>query len=205
MAMTGRAVSNDGDIGGPSGKRGYCLIDTGLGPVGLAWSGRGLIRLQLPEADAGQTQRALIAAVRAATPARPPDPVQQAIRALKRYATGARVDFADIALDLEGVAAFYGRVYTAARGIGWGETASYGDLARALGAPGAARAVGLALKCNPVAIIIPCHRVLASGGKKLGGFSAFGGAWTKRRLLALEGAGAAGALPLLPGLPPPRR
>ena len=81
---------------------------------------------------------------------------------------------------------FYVEIYAAARRVGWGETATYGELARQAGAPGAARAVGQAMARNPVAVIIPCHRILASGNK-VGGFSAFGGAVSKQRLLGLEG------------------
>jgi len=80
---------------------------------------------------------------------------------------------------------FYVRVYEIARQIGWGETATYGELAARVGSPGAARGVGQALSRNPVAVIIPCHRILASGNK-VGGFSAFGGSVSKERLLALE-------------------
>ncbi|MEK7468545.1 MAG: MGMT family protein [Planctomycetota bacterium] len=67
-----------------------------------------------------------------------------------------------------------------------GETLSYADLAARAGRPGAARAVGNALRKNPVPVLVPCHRVLATGGK-IGGFSAPGGTDTKRRLLSLEG------------------
>ena len=82
---------------------------------------------------------------------------------------------------------FLARIYAAARQLRWGETTTYGGLAKALGAgPEAARDVGQAMAQNPVALIIPCHRVLAAGGK-LGGFSAPGGAATKRRMLELEG------------------
>jgi methylated-DNA-[protein]-cysteine S-methyltransferase len=90
-----------------------------------------------------------------------------------------------VEVDLEGVPPFYVRVYEIARQIGWGETATYGELAVRAGSPGAARGVGQALSRNPVAVIIPCHRILASGNK-VGGFSAFGGSVSKERLLALE-------------------
>ena len=77
--------------------------------------------------------------------------------------------------------------YAAARQVGWGRTTTYGALAKELGAgPEAARDVGQAMANNPVALIIPCHRVLAAGGK-VGGFSAPGGTATKIRMLALEG------------------
>jgi O-6-methylguanine DNA methyltransferase len=76
-------------------------------------------------------------------------------------------------------------VYQAAREIPAGATATYGELARRVGTPRDARAVGRALGMNPFPIVVPCHRVIAAGGK-LGGFSAPGGVATKRRMLAIE-------------------
>jgi methylated-DNA-[protein]-cysteine S-methyltransferase len=86
-------------------------------------------------------------------------------------------------------------VYLAARDILAGQTLTYGELARNLGAPGAARAVGQALGKNPFAPIVPCHRVLAAGGRP-GGFSAHGGPSTKLKMLAIERAAIGGQLPL---------
>ena len=108
------------------------------------------------------------------------------------------IDFADVALDLGSVGDFQRRIYDATRALVWGQTATYGDLARQAGSPGAARAVGQAMGHNPVPIIVPCHRVLAAG-RRIGGFSAYGGALTKERLLAMEGIHLGGT-PLLPGL-----
>src|SRR5207247_6696232 len=109
---------------------------------------------------------------------------------------GAPTDLAAVALDMDGVRAFHRRVYEVARTIPAGKTLSYGDIAARLGAPRAARAVGQALGRNPFPIVVPCHRVLAAGGKP-GGFSANGGVATKLRLLAIEAAqeGGAAALP----------
>ena len=97
---------------------------------------------------------------------------------------------------MEQVPAFHRRVYEIARTIPPGMTLSYGDIAERVGAPGAARAVGQALGRNPFPIVVPCHRVLAAGGK-IGGFSAQGGVITKRRMLAIEGAQLNGGKPLL--------
>ena len=182
----------------------YHMFDTGLGPVGVAWSERGLTRLQLPEYDRGATERRLRARSGGAAPGGPAAEVGETIAAIESYLAGERVDFSGIALDLDGVGDFPRRIYAAARRIGWGQTTTYGDLARHAGSPGAARAVGQALGRNPIPIIIPCHRILASGGK-VGGFSAHGGATTKERLLALEGVHLHDDLPLLPGLPPIQR
>jgi methylated-DNA-[protein]-cysteine S-methyltransferase len=182
----------------------YRLFDTSLGQCGVAWSERGLARLQLPEATPAATEARLQARA-AAVPARKlPAAVADTIAQLRAYFSGSRVDFAAVALDLGAVGDFYRSIYAAARCVGWGQTASYGELAKRAGFPGAARGVGQAMRRNPVPIIIPCHRILASG-KKVGGFSAFGGRATKERLLALEGVGPAGSHPVLPNLMAPLR
>ena len=164
----------------------HCLFDTAIGPCGVGWSPRGIARVQLPEADRGATERRLRNGTGATVPGEPPPEVEDAIDKIRRCLAGETIDFAPVALDLTGIGAFRRKVYEAARRIGWGQTTTYGELARHAGAPGAARAVGQALGRNPVPIVVPCHRILASGGK-LGGFSAFGGVAAKERLLALEG------------------
>ncbi len=188
---------------GASGQERYCLFQTAIGACGVAWSERGLTRLQLPEADRDATERRLRRSSEHSGSAVPPR-IEQAIAKIQRHFTGEKVDYGSVALDLTGVSPFHRKVYDAARALGWGQTASYGELARRVGAPGAARAVGQAMGRNPVPIIIPCHRVLASG-RKPGGFSAFGGVSTKERLLALEGVSLGGDQPCLPGLQAARR
>jgi O-6-methylguanine DNA methyltransferase len=96
---------------------------------------------------------------------------------------GEPVDLSDLTLDLESLPPFQRRVCEAARAIPVGSTLTYGEIAARIGEPGAARAVGQALGANPFPIIVPCHRVLAAGGKP-GGFSAPGGVTTKLRSLA---------------------
>ena len=162
------------------------LFGTRLGACGIAWSERGVTRLQLPERTPNATERRLTGRPADGGTGVPPAPVREAIALLERYFAGERIDFAPVALDLVGVGAFHRAIYDVARSLGWGQTATYGELARQVGSPGAARAVGQAMGHNPVPIIIPCHRVLAAG-RKIGGFSASGGALTKERLLALEG------------------
>jgi methylated-DNA-[protein]-cysteine S-methyltransferase len=176
----------------------YCVFDTAIGHCGVAWNSRGITRVQLPEADRSATERRLRNGSGGAALGEPPPVVGEAIVKIRRYLAGETIDFAGVGLDLTGVSAFHRKVYDAARRIGWGRTTTYGELARRAGAPGAARAVGQALGRNPVPIIVPCHRIIASGGK-VGGFSAFGGANTKERLLALEGVHPRGELPLLAG------
>lgn len=175
----------------------YCVFDTPIGPCGVAWSEHGLTRLQLPASSRSATEKRLALAAR---PETPPSSVEQVIADLQRYLTGTKIEFSSVTLALPDVAPFHRQVYDAARSVGWGRTASYGDLARQIGAPAEAREVGQALARNPVAIIVPCHRIVTSDGK-IGGFSAPGGASTKERLLALEGVrvGVDADAPLLPG------
>ena len=120
-----------------------------------------------------------------------PPTVQRAIDGIRALLGGQAVDLGFVELDFDGVADFDRRVYEEIRSIPPGRTMTYGEVATRLGEPGAARAVGQALGRNPFAIVVPCHRVVAAGAK-LGGFSARGGVATKRRLLAIEGAAAAG-------------
>jgi methylated-DNA-[protein]-cysteine S-methyltransferase len=103
---------------------------------------------------------------------------------LTRYLSGESTDFADVALDLDGATPFERCVYEATKRVPFGKVATYGQIARAIGKPKASRAVGQALGKNPIAIVIPCHRIISSDGG-LGGFSA--GLPYKRKLLRLEG------------------
>src|SRR5712691_206488 len=176
---------------------GFALFDTAIGRCAIAWSGRGILAVQLPEADERKTRRRLIRRFPQAREAPPPPAVARALEGIAALLRGERVDLSAVALDLDGVAPFHRRVYEVARTIAPGATLSYGEVAARLGAPRSARAVGQALGRNPVPILVPCHRVLAAGGKP-GGFSANGGVATKLRLLAIEAAqnNAAPALPL---------
>ena len=180
---------------------GYALIATALGTCGIAWSPHGLLRLQLPERDRAATKARLTRGLEAATAVPPPAVMAAAIESLVRYADGAAEDFSAVPLDLAQVPDFHRTIYAACCAVRWGQTATYGELAQRVGVPGAARAVGQAMGRNPIPVIIPCHRVLASG-QRMGGFSAHGGAITKQRLLALEGVYPGSGTPLLPGLLP---
>jgi methylated-DNA-[protein]-cysteine S-methyltransferase len=106
-------------------------------------------------------------------------------RSLEIFLGGKDVDFSAADMDLDGVKDFVRRTLAACREIPCGRVITYGGLAAALGTPGAARAVGNAMGSNPFALIIPCHRVIRSGGG-LGGFGG-GGPAMKRRLLEQEG------------------
>jgi methylated-DNA-[protein]-cysteine S-methyltransferase len=171
------------------GMHGYALFDTTLGRCAIAWSERGVVGTQLPGSDDAATRRRIARALPDAVESAPPPSVAAAIDAIAGLLAGAPDDLGAIPLDLDGVPEFHRRVYDVARAIPPGETRSYGEVAAALGEPGAAQAVGRALGRNPVPIVVPCHRVLAANGA-LHGFSAPGGIETKRRMLALEGAGA---------------
>ena len=176
------------------------VFDTALGPCGVAWSVRGLCAVQLPEGTPALTERRLAAKAGSAGPAAPPPWVAALIADMRSYLAGARVDFSTVAVDLDALEPFRRKLYEALRAIGFGATTTYGELARKIGADEVegARDVGAAMGRNPIPIVIPCHRVLAAGGK-LGGFSAPGGAATKQKLLALEGVHFDGGAPRLPG------
>jgi methylated-DNA-[protein]-cysteine S-methyltransferase len=165
----------------------YLIFETAGGFCGIAWNDVGITRFQLPTGSAEATERILLRRIPGAEPGTPTPEVIEAIAAVKRYFAGEETDFSAVALDLGEQDAFFKEIYAAARLVGWGQTTTYGALAKALGAgPEAARDVGQAMAQNPVALIIPCHRVLAAGGK-VGGFSAPGGAAAKIRMLELEG------------------
>jgi methylated-DNA-[protein]-cysteine S-methyltransferase len=170
----------------------YALFQTPIGPCALVWNGHGVAGVQLPERDAPETRARTIRRFPDAVEARPPAHVQTAIDAIVDLLSGRAADLSFIALDMDGVPAFHQRVYQLARRIPPGRTLTYGDLAARIGAPGSARAVGQALGRNPFALVVPCHRVVAAGGR-MGGFSANGGVATKLRLLAIE-SGSSGGL-----------
>jgi methylated-DNA-[protein]-cysteine S-methyltransferase len=167
--------------------RGFAMFDTAIGQCGIAWSDTGVTGFQLPEPSAAATRRRLADRFPDAADAVPPPPVQRGIDAIVGLMRGERADLAFIPLDMDGVPEFHQRVYDVARTIRAGATMTYGEIAERLGDAGAARAVGQALGRNPFAVIVPCHRVTAAGGKT-GGFSASGGRVTKLTLLAIEGA-----------------
>lgn len=154
-----------------------------IGPVGLAATPDGLARL-----SPGRGAEAFRDELEAAWPDRPVVREARALEAAERqvreYLAAERTDF-DLPLDLSGLGTFARDVLRATRDVPFGEVASYGEIARRIGRPGAARAVGAALGRNPLPLVIPCHRIVRSDGT-MGGYS--GGAERKRRLLALEGA-----------------
>jgi methylated-DNA-[protein]-cysteine S-methyltransferase len=170
-----------------SSEQRYAVFETASGFCGIAWNGVGITRFRLPERSAEAAERDLRRRLPGAVAAAPPPEVAEVIAAAKRYFAGETVDFSNTALDLAGQDEFFRRIYDVVRRVAWGQTTTYGAVAKELGAgPEAARDVGQAMANNPVPLIIPCHRVLAAGGK-LGGFSAPGGTGSKTRMLELEG------------------
>jgi methylated-DNA-[protein]-cysteine S-methyltransferase len=167
---------------------GFALFDTPIGRCGAAWSPRGLVGVQLPEGREASTRARVLERFPDAIEEEPSPEVQRALDAIVALLRGQGTDLASVTVDMAGVPPFHRRVYEVARTIPPGTTLSYGAIAEQLGAPGSARAVGQALGRNPLAIVVPCHRVLAAGGK-VGGFSASGGITTKLQLLALESPG----------------
>jgi methylated-DNA-[protein]-cysteine S-methyltransferase len=158
--------------------RGRATFPTAIGHCAVAWTEVGICATWLPEG-----QRRTAARERGELP---PE-IAAAIVRIQALFDGERDDLRDLDLDLAGVPSFNRQVYDVIRGVGPGETTTYGEIARALGTPYASQQVGQALAHNPIPIIIPCHRVLAAGGK-VGGFSAPGGVQTKLRILQIEGA-----------------
>ncbi len=164
----------------------YCLFDTPIGRCAAAWSGRGLVWVGLPESHDEATRARVQRMHPQAREGRPRGDAKAAIEGMRAHLAGKLDGLHHVRLDDAALPAFHRRVYEALRKVRPGETVGYGELAGQVGSPGAARAVGQAVGKNPFPIVVPCHRVLASGGKA-GGFSAHGGVDTKRRMLAIEG------------------
>lgn len=165
----------------------YTIFESAGGFCGLSWNGSGINRFQLPTDSETATENLLLRRIDGGARIKPPTEIEDAVELVKRYLTGQRIDFSTIRLDLADQDEIFRNIYASARSIGWGHTSTYGTIAKELGfGPEMARVVGQAMAKNPVALIIPCHRVLAAGGK-LGGFSAPGGSVSKTRMLELEG------------------
>ncbi|WP_423606618.1 methylated-DNA--[protein]-cysteine S-methyltransferase [Sphingomonas sp. MS122] len=169
------------------GENGYHLFETVAGFSAIGWNAKGVHSFRLPAGTAQEVERSLLRRLPGPQAAVPPPPVQAVIGDARRYFAGERVDFAGVPVDLGEQSPFFERVYAAVRKLGWGETATYGAIAKLLEAgPEFARDVGQAMAANPVPLIIPCHRVTAANGG-IGGFSAPGGALSKARMLEIEG------------------
>jgi methylated-DNA-[protein]-cysteine S-methyltransferase len=165
----------------------YHVFETAMGFCAIAWSDAGVARFQLPTKSAEAAERLIRRHAPSAEPGAPAEDVAAVVESARRYFAGEEMDFSSVHVDLAGQDAFFAQIYDALRRVGWGRTTTYGALAKEVGAGReAARDVGEAMARNPAPLIIPCHRVLAAGGK-IGGFSAPGGSKTKMRMLELEG------------------
>lgn len=172
----------------PRPASGNAVFETALGFMGLAWSESGVTRVFLAEKSREAVERRLLRACATAPTAEAERPawITRLIGEIGAYAAGEKVDFSAVPVDLAGVDDFRLAIYAAARKLGFGQTTTYGELAKRAGHGGLPRETGAALGANPVPLIIPCHRILAAGGK-IGGFSAPGGSASKEKMLALEG------------------
>ena len=164
---------------------GFCVFDTAIGACGIAWNERAIVGAQLPEADAKSTLARMQQRFPDAPRSEPPPWVARVTERIQALLQGADDDLADVPLAIEQEPRFNREVYALTRAIPPGRTRTYGQIARELGEPGAARAVGQALGHNPFAPIVPCHRVLGAGNSGVG-FSATGGVETKLRMLEIE-------------------
>jgi methylated-DNA-[protein]-cysteine S-methyltransferase len=169
----------------------FTLFDTAIGACAIAWGPRGVAAIQLPGSSRASTGAGLRRRCPGAREAAPPPAIERAIAAITALLRGEAVDLGFVELDLARVGEFERRVYALARAVPPGGTVTYGELASKLGDPLLARDVGQAMGANPFPLVVPCHRVLAAGGKP-GGFSAPGGVVTKLRLLRIEGSPAGG-------------
>jgi methylated-DNA-[protein]-cysteine S-methyltransferase len=165
----------------------YSIFGTSNGFAAVAWSENGISGLRLPASTEARAEASILQRFPQARRSPPSALVTRLISDINRYFNGEKVDFSAIPLDFGSQDPFFAQVYSEVRKLGWGETTTYGAVAKVLGAPPqAARDVGQAMASNPMPLIVPCHRVLAAGGK-LGGFSAPGGSSSKARMLELEG------------------
>ena len=175
---------------------GLALFETAIGACGVAWRDAGICGVALPGRDDASTLGYLRRRFPDLETGEPPASVAAAIAAMTELLEGKPADLSFIALDMAGVPDLAAGVYAVARTIPPGRTMTYGEIAGRLGDPTLARAVGQALGANPFPIVVPCHRVMAAGGRA-GGFSAPGGIRTKQRMLQIEGADEPFAAPTL--------
>lgn len=174
-----------------------CLFSTEIGVCAVAWGDGGVVGVDLPGHDEARLRARLRRLHPDADETTPSGEIADLIEALRSMLAGEPVDLSDVRLDMAAVPDFDRAVLTFTRTIPYGATRTYGEVAAAVGAPAAAQAVGRALGRNPFPLVVPCHRVVAAGGRP-GGFSAPGGVHTKRRLLEIERAAGFDAPALFP-------
>jgi len=163
----------------------YHLFETALGVIAIAWRGTAIVRLLLPQSDTAAMARKMEAL--GAIPGEPAGRIAGTVDMVRRYADGQNVDFSGVEVAAGEVGPMRDAIYAALRQVAHGQTLTYGELAERAGYKGMAREIGEAMGRNPVPLIVPCHRIVAAGGR-IGGFSAPGGSATKQKMLRLEGA-----------------
>ncbi len=176
-----------GGMLGAMASTGLLLFETALGFCGLVFSSEGICGVALPETGPDRVLASLRKRFPTAGRLAPTDAARQAKAGILALLRGRASELSAVPLDLAGVPPFSREIYGVVRRIPPGSTMTYGEVAAAVGRPRAARAVGQAMRKNPVPLLVPCHRVLGKDGA-LVGFSAPGGTRTKGRLLRLEGA-----------------
>jgi methylated-DNA-[protein]-cysteine S-methyltransferase len=165
----------------------HTLFETAIGACAIAWNDTGLIAVELPAGSLSATEKRITLRNPGSERAFPPAWAQKLVVKIQKHLEGKPQDFSRVPIDSSLVYEFALKVFTATVGIPAGETRTYGEIAKAIGAkPGASRAVGAALGSNPWLLVVPCHRVVAADGS-LRGFSAAGGLKLKARLLEIEG------------------
>jgi len=161
----------------------YSVWATAWGPVGAVAGERGLCRFVLPHYPLRDLEQLLAWEHKAAV--RDDAPFAELVPLTRDYFNGQVVDFTSVACDMPPEGSFSGLVLRACRQIPYGQTLGYLGLAKQIGRDDAARAVATALSKNNIPLIIPCHRVIYSGGG-MGGFTAEGGTQLKRRMIEME-------------------
>jgi methylated-DNA-[protein]-cysteine S-methyltransferase len=167
--------------------RAYSIFDSAIGRCAVVWGDAGIVGVQLPEAREIDTRRRLFQLYPEARECKPVPNSEAAIEGMVALLHGDAADFSDVTLDMRGIHGFDQRVYQITQRILRGETRTYADVANRLGSPSAVRSVAQALARNPFVVIVPCHRVLETGGYA-DRMSPHGGLISKRRLLSIEGA-----------------
>ncbi len=180
---------------------GYTIFPTAVGDCAVAWNGVGLLGVWLPERSAERLRARIAQRHPGISEATTSGATAEAVAAITALLGGERLDLSAVGIDDSALDPFDRRVYAAARQIPPGRVLTYGGLAVTIDlGPVDARAIGQSLGRNPFPIVVPCHRIVGAHGG-LGGFSAPGGAATKRLLLTIEDARLAGTADLFDMLP----